>query len=291
MITRAKRVWRWEWTEEMDKILRKEYPTTNTHDVAKHLGLPYDAVKSRASRMKIHKTKGFRGLTKRIPINDELLKSLYFTHNNRDISKILGIAQSTVQVNIIRLKLIGKPDHLKGRFKKGSVPPNKGVKGWDAGGRSHETRFPKGHLSANTLYDRAITLRHPHKKRHAPPYFFIRLAPMKWYPLHQFLWEEAHGKQPKGHLVNFIDGNSLNCVLENLQLITRKKNMLRNSGSVNLSDSYVASMIVKEGRNKVDKEMSNEILNNYPGLIVAKRAQLILNRKIKEHENTNRKTA
>jgi hypothetical protein len=50
-----------------------------------------------------------------------------------------------------------------------------------------------------------------------------------WRPLHRILWEDAHGVPPPGHVVAFKDGNKLNCVLENLELMTLADNARRNA--------------------------------------------------------------
>ena len=50
---------------------------------------------------------------------------------------------------------------------------------------------------------------------------------------HRVIWEQAHGKIPKGHIITFIDGNPLNCVLENLEMITRQEHIARNRIKLN----------------------------------------------------------
>lgn len=47
-------------------------------------------------------------------------------------------------------------------------------------------------------------------------------------PKHRWLWEQAHGAIPKGYNVQFKDGDTLNCVLDNLYLISRKKQLRKN---------------------------------------------------------------
>ena len=47
-------------------------------------------------------------------------------------------------------------------------------------------------------------------------------------PKHRWLWEQAYGEIPKGHNVQFKDNNPLNCVLENLYLITRDEQVREN---------------------------------------------------------------
>jgi len=40
---------------------------------------------------------------------------------------------------------------------------------------------------------------------------------------------QEHGPIPRGMVIIFKDGNSMNCELSNLEMITMKDNMLRNS--------------------------------------------------------------
>ncbi len=50
----------------------------------------------------------------------------------------------------------------------------------------------------------------------------IKVAePNKWQMIHVYIWEQKHGKIPKGHCVIFKDKNTLNTRLDNLMLVTR----------------------------------------------------------------------
>jgi len=42
-----------------------------------------------------------------------------------------------------------------------------------------------------------------------------------WMLLHRYVWEQAHGPVPKGMVITFKDGDSHNCSLDNLVLVTR----------------------------------------------------------------------
>jgi hypothetical protein len=42
-------------------------------------------------------------------------------------------------------------------------------------------------------------------------------------------WEQANGPIPAKHIVRFIDGNTMNLELSNLECIPMNKNMTRNS--------------------------------------------------------------
>jgi hypothetical protein len=50
-----------------------------------------------------------------------------------------------------------------------------------------------------------------------------------WKAKHVALYEKAHGKPPKGHVVIFADGNNRNFDLNNLLLISRKELCVMNS--------------------------------------------------------------
>ena len=100
---------------------------------------------------------------------------------------------------------------LTGRFNKGHVPVNKGVKG--AGGWE-PTQFKKGHLPANYLpvgTERVNTL----------GYTDIKIAdPNKWKAKHKIIWEEVNGEIPEGHVLIFADGDKQNIRQENLLLVS-----------------------------------------------------------------------
>lgn len=119
------------------------------------------------------------------------------------------------------------------QFSKGNVPVNKGLS-WDeympkeSQQRSRKTTFKKGNKPQNTLHDGAITIRTDHKDRSGRQYKWIRISESNWEMLHKHIWEKENGPVPEGYCLWFIDGNSLNCTLKNLELITRDENLNRN---------------------------------------------------------------
>ena len=167
-----------------------------------------------------------------------------------------------------------------GRFQKGHLPKNKGKKRTSAQReRSSSTWFQNGSLPHNTLYDGAVTTRKFKDRK----YYWIRLSLNNWKPLHRYLWEKAYGKIPKGHVVRFKDGDPMNCTLDNLELMNRRKNMQRTKmqygggAPERLTDGYVRWIL------KQYHELEEE--NISPEMIELKRAQLLLNREIKSKEN------
>lgn len=103
-----------------------------------------------------------------------------------------------------------------GRFKKGSIPANKGTKGLTG---ANKTSFAKGNVPASTRKVGTISTR---KDKNERLYMHIKVAePNKWQMLHVYIWENRHGKIPKGYCVIFKDKNTLNVSLSNLMLVSR----------------------------------------------------------------------
>lgn len=213
-------------------------------------------------------------LTEHYPKMDmeELCKLL-----NRDISALYHKAG---KLGLKRLENPGRNNLLiygvASRFKKGSVPFNKGTKGLTTANKSS---FKKGHV--------------PHNMRnHGKPYmtsrvrdngrveniWFIGLGDGVRVPYIRFLWESTHGKLDKNIIVTFVDGVVLDRVpvIEDLKIITRAENAIRNSGAEHLTDNFVKGTLKRQG-----------IPNPEPGLIKLKKQYLKVTRKIGKHEKDN----
>jgi hypothetical protein len=103
----------------------------------------------------------------------------------------------------------GQISHNKG--KKGYCPPGS-EKGWFKPGHKTWTYQPVGTERINGDGYIDVRIRNPSGKRWK-----------NWKPKHRILWEKAHGKIPKGHVIIFADGNRLNLVLDNLMLVSRSE--------------------------------------------------------------------
>lgn len=144
----------------------------------------------------------------------------------------LGIKKSEEFLNSPLSGRTGFDDRGRaGRFCKGSTPANKGVKGWQAGGRSRETQFKPGSLngSAAKRYKPVGTERISREgylerkfKDDGPPQ-------SRWRAVHLLLWEEHNGPLPKGHAIAFRNGDKSDIRLENLELVSRAEMMRRNT--------------------------------------------------------------
>lgn len=181
------------------------------------------------------------------------------------------------------------------KFKKGHNP-------WNAGRTdmrvSPQSEFKKGNMPANTLHDGAITTRKDRDSKTAQlrRYKYIRVALGKWELYQRYVWEQHFGPIPERHIVRFKDGNTLNCDIGNLELITMSENARGNrnrakisktikmmmeegewsSGTKELSDNYVAGLLASG-----DMEFRAALIRDNYGLVELKRLQLQLNRQIK----------
>ena len=115
------------------------------------------------------------------------------------------------------------------RFKKGTVPPNKGKKmSAEQYAKSSRTMFKKGGIPQNY---RPVGS----ERVNVDGYIEIKIAdPSKWELKHRFVWEESNGKIPAGMNLIFKDNNPLNIKLDNLMLVTRAENMIINHAGVNI---------------------------------------------------------
>lgn len=111
---------------------------------------------------------------------------------------------------------------LTGRFEKGHVSCNKGVKGLYYPG-SEKGYFKKGSTPHNKMPIGTVITK-------SDGFLWKKTGEgaRDWKQLHLILWEEANGPVPDGYLVTFKDSNKQNCVLENMMLITRGENAVMN---------------------------------------------------------------
>jgi len=278
------------WTPAMIRRFKKEYPyITNSRDLAKKLHVSYEALKSKATVLKIHRKVPNYHPSTATKKEDLFLKRNYMKLPEKRMADILGRSDVFIRTRLNKLKL-KKPRWLiekfiqDSRIKPGNVSFNKGKKQKDymskeAIERTKATRFKKGETNHNELYDGAITIRHNHKERGEKPHKYIRISKGVWRELQIYNWEKKYGPIPKGLILACRNGDTLNCKPSNWYLMSKKDNVLRNSSSLRLTDGYVAFTIV--GKNGM--HLYNDVIKNKE-LIEAKRLHLKLNRKIKEYE-------
>lgn len=233
----------WHWTKADDARLRRLYPTCSAAHLARLFKRSAVSIYKRASVLGIAKVP--EAPTKRrfwTAAEIATLKRQYPTVAARHIAAKLGYRVSQVLAKAHALGLrkapatiarlaresVADPRHpSRGyRFPKGHVPANKGVKGWQAGGRSRATQFKPGTKPPTTKPLCSIALR--------DGLLYVKVndagyGPTDWKPLQRLVWEYTHGPIPPKHLVRFKDGNPRNFADDNLECISLRENMARNT--------------------------------------------------------------
>lgn len=192
------------WEPEDDALLTARYPHEKTERLARDLGRTVHAVCQRA-------------------------------HVRFGLAKSASYLASSEACRLRRGENIGAAH----RFKKGHVPHNKGLRrpGWHRG-RMKETWFKPGvrrgvaarnwRPIGTVLVDpdgyRRIKVR---EARPGEPWGYGN--PQAWPQLHRHIWEQEHGPVPAGHVLAFKNGDRTDVRLENLELISRRELMARNT--------------------------------------------------------------
>jgi hypothetical protein len=195
------------------------------------------------------------------PEEDQFIQDNYLTIPIKQIARMMGRAEGSVMGRFKRIGLTLPPEIAAARiaasrFQKGTISHNKG-KGMSKELREKVSRtwFPKGHLPHNTKSDGLIVGRIDKSGR---KYLYIRITKCKWDLYHRYLWRQYHGEIPAGKLVVFKDGNSENCVIENLELIDLKENMLRNTIH-NLPEEIVQTKLLIGA---INRKINSHVKNN-----------------------------
>ena len=139
---------------------------------------------------------------------------------------------------------------LKGYYKKGCIPHNKGLKAWWTGGE--ETRFKQGGRPANWVPVGS-------ERVNADGYVDVKIQDgmlqKNWKGKHIIIWEEANGPIPKGHVVIFADGNRRNFDPDNLLLVSRAQLVRMNQKHLIKADPELTKTgaIIADVYNKIGK--------------------------------------
>lgn len=119
------------------------------------------------------------------------------------------------------------------RFQPGHVPANKGVKGWQAGGRARETQFKPGQQPHNTVPVGSLRLERGTGTLQRKIGTGKGSNSKRWRGVHELVWVAVHGPVPPGHIVVFKPGMRTTeleeITLDRVECISLAENMRRNS--------------------------------------------------------------
>ena len=145
---------------------------------------------------------------------------------DRTLSQVYQKARTMgLKAPLERIRLAGKlgtnhPNAVAHRFKKGSVPPNKGKKmSPEVYEKVKETMFKKGNSPVN---HREVGS----ERINVDGYIETKVAePNVWRLKHRIIWEQHNGVIPAGYNVQFKNRNTQDCRIENLYIISKSEQM------------------------------------------------------------------
>ena len=158
--------------------------------------------------------------------NPNILSADIAKRLDRTLSQVYYKARTMgLKAPLERIRLAGKlgtnhPNAVAHRFKKGSVPPNKGKKmSPEVYEKVKETMFKKGNSPVN---HREVGS----ERINVDGYIEIKVAePNVWRLKHRIIWEQHNGVIPAGYNVQFKNHNTQDCRIENLYIISKAEQM------------------------------------------------------------------
>lgn len=147
-------------------------------------------------------------------------------------ARVLGLKQTpktiAAQKERFREKALQDPRIIAGRFKTGIVPWNKGSH-FTAGGRSAETRFKPGQVSVRWDPE-AYVVGALRINADGGLDIKMHMGYRAWYPLSHYVWFLETGCwPPPKHVLRARNGDTHDTRFQNLELLTMRENMRRNS--------------------------------------------------------------
>lgn len=176
------------WTKPEDAILRRRYPHMPTVDL-----MPLLPGRS--------------------------LSTIYQRAYKHDLAKTAAYLASPAAHRLDGVKGMGT------RFQKGQQSWNKGLH-YQPGGRSKKTRFKAGNMPHN--WKPVGTTRTNSEGYRDIKITDLRRGALDWRGLHRLNWIAERGPIPDGMFLRFRDGDRLNTLVSNLELVDRAEHLRRN---------------------------------------------------------------
>ncbi len=205
------------FTEQEDEFIRSNYLKADNHDIAWQL---YALTGLYRTDLQVSARLVILGLSRKgkdqymyygmwnFPMM-EYLRDHYQTKDNIELAeKINRLTKEKVTANLVcgRLKTMG----------------------W-----KRDIIINRGCFTTESRAEEAAAIGAISERVHAGDgltYKFIKVEqPNKWMPYNRYVWEQANGEIPSSHVIRYIDGDTLNCELSNLECISRGELMVQNS--------------------------------------------------------------
>lgn len=193
----------YHWTPEMDAVLKELYGLWTSKQIAQILN---DEFGTGFTRSSIDNRIRSRQLSTKVPGHcytkeeDEWLCQNLLKYTYKDL---VAAFNQTFQTSIGYYAL---KSHCIGKGFKGGTKESKGYKNW---------RFAT--IGTESIYNGRIYV----KVSDAPTSRTAKNHMANWMEKGRVVWEQHHGKIPKGHNIVYLDGNPLNCEISNLECTTQ----------------------------------------------------------------------
>jgi len=105
------------------------------------------------------------------------------------------------------------------RFTAGNIPANKGTKGLI---KPNSGSFKKGHVPVNIR-------KNGDERVSVDGYIEVRVGKGEWLLKHRVVWKQENGEISQGYNIVFLDGNKLNCAIDNLRMVSNAELMQSNT--------------------------------------------------------------
>lgn len=241
------------FSPKQDKFIRENYLKMGAKTMANRLGIGNTAMRGYMKRNnlivpeEIKKTFLYVNKTVKssVSVFDDFIKENYLTIPIKTMAQMCRKGSETAfRCRIKQLGLIIPPELAEQRkrascFAKGHIPDNKGKKLEEFMSAENIVKFrantyKKGNVPKNKMPIGSITVKFYGGSNMKNPSYrlqFIKIGEgnYDWRPLHIHNWLEAGKSIPKGFVLAFKTTDYMNVELDNLHLITKKENMLRNS--------------------------------------------------------------
>jgi hypothetical protein len=227
------------WNRADEQVLARLYPIMDTRAIAAEMGRNYGAVRARAKLLRLAKP------DRHVWTEAELrtLAKIYPDTSTAVVAQQLAISVDAVNCKAHALGLRKTEAYLASpaacrlrrgdnvgaatRYSKGHVPANKGLRrpGYCVGNMA-STQFKPGQRGSNWLPIGSTRI-------NADGYLDRKISdtgyPRDWRGEHILLWEEHLGPVPPKHCVCFKNHNKTDIRIDNLQLLSRRERMRRNT--------------------------------------------------------------
>lgn len=237
------------WTIQEVETLRRLYPDCKTETLASLLKRKKSIVSQKASALGICKSEGF----KKSPLSGRISKANDIGVSTRFTNQTPGWNKGLKQSDYMSPEMIERTKAT--RFVKGQDPHNSVEIGFERITKDGYVEIKTNHFKEGNAKNKNFVLKH------------------------RLIWESHHGAIPKGFVVTIKGNDKVNFTIEDLELISQKENVLRNT----LCDAS----IVKRFMGERNPETVEKIITEMPELIQLKRQTILLTQKINKNENTN----